>query len=108
MSPHLLLGAAPVDKQKQLQKLPDGVLLLMAVADAGVFRATRCQGDEIIVMCDENAAVGKGEGKLLFIGGTDQPGFDRGGDVDAVAAKPYRNRGTDAFIQMVSNHRGRP
>ncbi len=72
-----------------------------------MFGISPCHGDEIVVMGDDHPALGKGEGNLSLIGDAEQPGFDRRRNINTMAAKPHGNRRADAFVKMVSNHRGR-
>ena len=50
---HLLRAIAGVNQQKRLEKLSDRVLVLVAIADSGVFRALGVEPGEIVVVRDK-------------------------------------------------------
>ena len=68
VAPHLIRRAALMDEQQHLQRPPDGVLLLVAVANAGMLDAAACENEEIVVMGDDDAPVGQSVRDVIFVG----------------------------------------
>jgi hypothetical protein len=65
---HLIRRAALMDEQQHLQQSADGVLLLVAVTNAGMLDAAACENEEIVVMGDDDAPMGESVRDLIFVG----------------------------------------
>jgi hypothetical protein len=102
------LRAALVYDQERLKQLPDGVFLLVAVADAGMFDAAICESQKIIVIRDDDASFSQSVRDVIFVSGPQQTRLYRGGHVHAVASESNGDRGPNTFVKMIPNHRGRP
>ena len=107
MSPHLFLRATCMYDQENLKQPADGVLLLVAIADAGMLDVAACESKEIIVVRDDDAPLGESVRDLIFVGGPKQARLDGAGHVHAVASQPNGNRCPNTLVKMIPNHHRR-
>jgi hypothetical protein len=65
---HFIGGQAIADQQEARDDFADRSRFWMTVGDAIVFNAASSQGQEIVVVSDQDTIVRAGEIKLLFVG----------------------------------------
>jgi len=105
---HLIRRAALMDKQQHLQQSANGVLLLVAVANAGMLNPAACKNKEVVVMGDDDALMRESVRDVIFVGSTQEGGFGGSCHVHSMASKADGDRRPDALVKMIPDHPDRP
>jgi hypothetical protein len=95
-----------MNEQKHLQQPANGVLLLMAVANASMLDAARCKGKKVIVVCDDDASFPESVGDVICVGRPEQVRLDGGLNVHAMASESNSDCRPYTLVKMIPNHHG--
>lgn len=70
VSCHVVCRIARIHQEQQRQKFADGVLVLVAIGNAGVGGSSGIQAEEIVIVCDDHSLLREGVPEVVFVLGT--------------------------------------
>jgi len=105
---HLIRRTALMDEQQHLQQPPNGVLLLVAVTNAGMLDAPTCENKKIVVMGDDDSLLGESVRDVIFVASPQQCRFGSRCHVHPVTSKTNGEHRPNTFVKMIPDHPNRP
>jgi hypothetical protein len=85
-------------KDQRVEYLPDAPRLLTAIGDARMGNTPLVKSEVVVIMGDDDATFGTGEGEMLLVRRALQAYISCGGNVDAATSQPVGNRRVDMLI----------
>ena len=91
------------DENQAAGDVADASLPLLAIDDAGVLDPRGCQAKEVIILAEDDSALGKTIRELVLVDGSEEAHLGCGRHIDATAAEAGGDGMRAVLIKMESN-----